>query len=388
MDKIDEDRFLDYLQLQNLIEVQVYLVTNSLREYVDFKGLLFNKDKEEFYVDEVFIIETREFQSAEKHFISRDSHQLLAVTFRENSEMKSRRGNTYNVRGEREVGTVLYSYSEFIEKIGQLGIPLVKQITEMPQKGLNYSVDLINQKSNFTLEEASLIASNTSLEDQRGPDHYSQTTKHYLDILCECVKGQNQNGFHLMTKELWLEHSSEFSQSGLTKYENGVTLNVGADVSIDYTIISKSELLRWCGFMGIETGLSLETKKVEESSEQLKITIHNLENQLNDLDNELAKLQLESINCTNKSSDSKESKELESKLALSEENVFPIMTKKLKAMLAAQKKYWVDYDPTNLTTQKNISISICEILGIDPLKGSRGVDELTKAIQPDDIKRR
>ena len=388
MKKIDEDRFLDYLQLQALIEVQIDFVTDKLREYIDFKGLLFNGDEEEFYADEVFILETREFPTEDNHFISSNRHQLLAVTFRDNSEMESRRGNTYNVRGQREIGTALYSYSEFIEKIDQLGIPLIKPITEMPQKRLNYSVDLINQKSNFTLEEASLIASNTSLEDQRGSDHYSKTTKHYLDILCECVKGQNQNNFHLMTKELWLEYSSEYSQSNLAKYENGVTLNVGDGVSIGYTIISKSELLRWCEFMAIDTGLTLDPTIVEESPEQLKITIHNLEKQLNNLDNELAEFQLEGMFSTSKSSGSAERKEPESKLALLEENTFPVMTKKLEAMLKAQKEYWVDYDPTNLTPQKNISMSICETLGIDPIKGSRKVDELTRAIQPDEIKRK
>ncbi len=70
---------------------------------------------------------------------------------------------------------------------------------------------------------------------------------------------------------------------------------------------------------------------------------------------------------------------------------FPIMTKKLSAMLKAQNKYWLDYDEKNPIRQNIIAASICDDLNLTPDKGStfnRTTAELAKAIQPDHISRK
>jgi len=394
MKKDNLSEFYTLSQLDELINISIYELQDSLNKYTEFEGLLYDKNKELFYAKGVFIVELSEirggsiFDENGEHIDNNVADVLVAVTGTKYCNNKELIDKTFNLKTGYALDTIIYSLPEFLKVADQWKIPIIKKTSELDKKQYNYKVERLNQKSNFTLMEASLIASDVSLEEQRGTEHFSPTTKHYQEMLCECVKGQNQNDFHLITKELWVEERIEHEPEGCRLFENGTKLVLRANVSLNMTIISKSEFLRWCEFMEIETGLSPEIKKVEESPEQLKVIIHNLENQLNNLDNELAELQLAGMNSTNKPSDSMEHKKLESKLALLEKNTFPVMTEKLKAMLKAQKKYWIDYEPTNLTTQKNISISICETLGIDPVKGNRGVDELTKAIQPDEIKRK
>ncbi len=71
-------------------------------------------------------------------------------------------------------------------------------------------------------------------------------------------------------------------------------------------------------------------------------------------------------------------------------NSFPLITQKLKAMLDAQNKFWLNYDKENLPSQKAISNFISEQLGLTlTTKGTnRTADELAKAIQPDEIQRK
>lgn len=73
---------------------------------------------------------------------------------------------------------------------------------------------------------------------------------------------------------------------------------------------------------------------------------------------------------------------------LLKKDIFPIMTPKLKAALKAQNNFWLSYDENHPPLQKTIKYFIEKELGLNHLKTNRDADELTRAIQPDNIKRK
>jgi len=67
----------------------------------------------------------------------------------------------------------------------------------------------------------------------------------------------------------------------------------------------------------------------------------------------------------------------------SSESTTPHQTQALTAMEQAIQKYWINYDPNNIPTQKSVSNFIAEQLG-KPIR-DRFTDELARAIKPDHI---
>jgi len=86
----------------------------------------------------------------------------------------------------------------------------------------------------------------------------------------------------------------------------------------------------------------------------------------------------------------KEIKQLWDEIELLKQNSFTTMTSKLQTMLVAQNKYWTNYDENKLCPQQEISNFIAEELKLNITANgtNRIADELAKAIQPDEIKRK
>ncbi|PMG31360.1 hypothetical protein BCU94_07940 [Shewanella sp. 10N.286.52.C2] len=290
---IRQQSFYTLEQLDSLIELPIQQVINCisglkkndsdklLAEYIEFKGLVKSvkgETPEVFYVDGIFEVNKTEFISIT------DPDELCSVAQCLLKELKGTEhyqnskvliGNIYEPITPEGYNKPKYSYLQFESLVNRLGIPL-KSYWPVGQEDFNYNIDLLNQKSNFTLEEASRIAGNAPLQDQQGTFYDVSLVEHYKEILSECVKGQNQHGFHLFTTELWCHSYSEDIGECSKRYDNGTHLKVSANIDIDLTIVSKTEFLRWCKYMDINTGLYNSQKAIDESVASLKLNNENL----------------------------------------------------------------------------------------------------------------
>lgn len=286
-------------QLDQLIELPINQVVSCIRdielceveyylnEYTEFSGLVKPKDSpadEAFFVNGIFKVNKTEMVLCGDKF-DPDAEAICVLIEIQGSKYSNsdtvKLDNIYEVITTSEQEIARYSYDEFMFIINRLKIPLIKETpTEIIK--FNYDPELINHKSNFTLEEASRIASNAPLKDQQGIFYSTSLLNHYQERICECVKGQNQHGFHLLTIELWV-HSHDDYEPCSRRHNNGTRLVVGANVNLELTIISKAELLRWCKYMKIETGLYYSQKIIYESVEALKTKLNESEKEVSRL---------------------------------------------------------------------------------------------------------
>lgn len=378
-----KDSFFTKGELDKLIDVYIGDIINDLPSYIQFKGLLLHSNGTPFYADGFFNIEESEWgwsSHEDSNDVPVETCFIRALTGTKFSNNDTLIGETFNLKTTWEKESELYNYDEFKILLSNYNIPLTKDISELTKLKYNYNVLETNQKSNFTLNEASKIAANQSPLGQF-QNGYTPLSRHYLELLSDCVKDQHQSKFHLITKELTADGKN---------WKNGDRLSVSANVDPNWTIISKTEFLRWCSFMDIDTGLTLEPVNFDESLE--KLTIENKQ-----LKEKNQKLEEENLDLFFKESKKDNKKEFNQKLMKQEklikdtkESTFPSMTLKLQVMLKAQNEFWSSYDEKKLPSQQEISNFIAEKLGLTvTVSGTnRTADELAKAIQPDHIKRK
>jgi len=385
-------QFLKKSDLDGLIELYVGDIIDELNAYSYFQGFLSNSTNEKFYVDGYFKIEVSEWGLSS--FTDNETESLVetnfikALTGTKYSNNDNLINNTYNLNSICELDEPLYCYDEFKDLLNAYNIPLIRDINESPKKQFTYDPELINHKSNFTLEEASRIAANAPLKDQQGVFYSTSLVEHYEEVISECVKNKNQNGFHLITTELWCHSYSEDIGECSTRYNNGTSLKIGANVNLELTIVSKAEFLRWCKYMVIDTGLYNHQNCFDESIEALKAENEKLKTQIRPQGFQQAPPSITNSNSEEIKQLNKNIDKLNDELDLLKENSFPVMTSKLKAALKAQNNFWLSYDETNPPLQKAVTLFIEEELGLNSLKTNRDAEELTRAIQPEVIKRK
>ena len=180
-------------------------------------------------------------------------------------------------KGSVDIEDYLYSHKQLCQLMNKLGCPEPKSITELSKKDYYYDVKLLNQKSNFTLEDAAKVAANIYTNGFGGFNPNSPLKNHYMELLSDCIKGTNQHGFKLHTVELWCSYYDEFGERYSKTYKNGTYLKQQAILDYQLTIISKQEFVRWCEYEGIDTGLTYEPKSFDESIESLKMELNNSE---------------------------------------------------------------------------------------------------------------
>lgn len=389
-----ENMVLDYYtfnELDTLIGIQLRDFIEELVEHTTYTGLLYDNDGGLFYADGIFEImetewPTQSFSNEEiklgAHLVEQDREvecRLISVVGTKGSNNNDLIGSTYKVKSYHSVNEVLFSFEEFKNIINKLGIPLIADRSELHKKKFNYDAQIVNQKTLFTLYEACSIASNVKLSSIPRPMFDCELFDHNLSVMSECVKGQNQKGFHLITKELWISTTDDCYEPCSRKYNNGTTLNVDVVLDQILTVISKNELIRWCEFMEIETGLTKDDDVENESVEFLKLEIERLRNTPpQQMCPQPPPLQ-----------DTSEVEKLKNELSIKEkeidtlkENTFIEMTKTLKVMRDAQAKFWKDYNPDNIPKQKNVNFFISEKLGLSQTGDNRKAAELATAIKP------
>ncbi len=389
----------------NILALPVSEIRNQLDLYIHFKGIFENSDGKQLYADGYFTVEevfssAYEFSEQEReqelHMAEGDWPNILYVRAVRGTKYSNNSlfvDEVYQLKKDIELTEPLFFYENVIEICKEIGLPTPKPLELVNQKRFNYDPHLINKKSIFTVLEASSIAAN--IEPPKPHPKYkdmisvpsSDEYKVILESLCDCIKGQHETGFHLITRELWVKSNDEFGEEFSRWYENGTCLKARVDIDLTNTLLSKAELIMWCEFMGIDTGLEVNSKEPSLSVEALEVR----SNKLNDeVERERDEHQREK-ELLQKSIDSLNEELLQEKAnqqGFSENGsdglVFPIRTKKLEAALSAQKKFWSDYDKNHPPLQKQIGAYIAEQLGKD--KG-RDAEELTKAIQPDEVTR-
>lgn len=266
----NDNEFYTEAHLSRCIEIPIHTVTDDLNKFVKFKGLL-RKDAEStpFYVDGYVIIEeTRVNQTGEDEY----EDSLVRVKCSKYCSRPELASKSYIVSMPFLIEEAFISYSEFKEALNNFGIPLTEKIENVPIKNFNYDVSLINQKSSFTLFEASKIAANLPLKSVSGFVPTDPSLIHLQEMLSECVKGQNQHNFHLISIELWVHTHDDYEPCSRI-YPNGTCLKVSTKIDLELTVIAKSEFLRWCKYMDIETGLYCDQKSIDESIEALKLEL-------------------------------------------------------------------------------------------------------------------
>ena len=297
------ENFLTQDQVEKIVELPFISIYEMLDRYVYYKGLVYGLENEVTYVDGWFLIETTELDYS--IYNQEDLEEFKRLNPEANEFLISMKGCEYSNYGElinvdvalkssHELDVILYSYDQLCSLMKKLDCPAPKPLNELTKKEYAYDLELVNQKSNFTLEEACRIAANLSLKEavtnqqklitKTGKQPISPLVSHYQEVISECVKGQNQHGFHLVTQELWA-HSFDYDygEPCSRKYDNGTKLVVSANVNMELTIISKIEFLRWCKYIDIETGLSLNQKLIDDSVEALKIKLDESEKEVDRL---------------------------------------------------------------------------------------------------------
>jgi hypothetical protein len=391
------ENFLTQEQIEKLIELPFSAIHVMLDRYIYLKDLILGYENEITYVDGYFVIDHTEYSYDEysREQIERNLQTvpampeiLVSVKVTEFSNKADLLGETVSLASTQEIDVILYSYTHLCQLMKKLGCPEPKCLTELAKKEYAYDIKLVNQKSNFSLSDASKIAANvykTSIRSNVQQQYMSNIIAlihHYLELLSDCIKGTNQHGFKLHTVELWCIEDDRYGESASYSYDNETYLNQKVTLDSKLTIISKREFVRWCEYENVDTGLTLENKDFEESTEALKAENKKLKAQVcpqqtppND--------NSEKVNQLNR-----EIEQLREELDSVKANSFPIMTSHLKAALSAQKKYWLNYDVHHLPLQKNIQYHIQEVLNIDLKTDNRLSKSLSVAIQPDDIKRK
>jgi len=388
MESKNGQEFYTEAHLSKCIEIPIYTVTEGLNKYVKFKGLLTeNVESTPFYVDGYLIIdEARVTQTGEDEY----EDKLVRAKCSKYCSRPKLENNSYIVSMPFLIEEAFISYSEFKIALNKFGIPLIEEAENVQTKDFNYDVSLVNRKSNFIVEDAAKIAANIYYTSHTpfNSDFPNPLKNHYMELLSDCIKGTNQDDFKLHTIELWCSYNDEFGDRYSKLYDNGTYLKQKAVIDYKLTIISKREFLRWCEYENIYTGLTYELRLFEESIEALKAENEKLKTQIRP-----QAFQQASPSMPN--NDNEKIKELNKKLgqltdesSLLKENSFPIMTPKLKAALNAQNKFWLSYDENNPPLQKTVKHFIEKELGLDSLKENRDAAELTRAIQPEEIKRK
>lgn len=390
------DLFFTAKQLSKCIDIPILDVLGGLNGYLEYKGLLYSAygHIEKFYISGFLIYQAPESEQLDDPCFDEDrlGFILACTEYSTRPELNKKCFNTvYANRGDYETH---YNYNEFIDEVNNLGVPLLTDKEQLTKNEYNYDVSLINHKSNFTLIEASRIAANVPLKHQQGSYYDPTETESYQEILSDCVKGQNQSGFHLITKELWCHYfDSGIYEESSRRYDNGTRLTVSANINLDMTIISKSEFLRWCDFMAIETGLTVLPLESDESPEKLKVEIIELNQEVDRLRGLYLSENLEQSPPTEETELAKLKQQInENELLINilKSNSFSTMTDKLEAMLKASNHFWKEYNCDNLPRQQDISNFIAQELNLTvTAKGTnRTADELAKAIQPNNVTRK
>ena len=391
------ENFLTLEQIEKLIELPVSNIREMLIPFVYFKGLVYGHEHKVIYLDGYYIIEQTELDYA---IYNREDLECLENLDRDVREsIISIKGCEFSnncdlidvevsLKSSLEIDVILYSYKQLCEIMKNIGAPDPKSINELSKKEYAYDIELVNQKSNFSLSDASKIAANvykTSIRSNLQQQYMPNTIaliEHYLELLSDCIKGTNQHGFKLHTVELWCSYNDEFGESYSKSYDNDIYLKQKATLDSKLTIISKREFVRWCEYENVDTGLTLENKDFEESIEALKAENKKLKAQV-------CPQQTPPNNDSEKVKQlNREIEQLREELDSVKANSFPFITSHLEAALSAQKKYWLNYNVDHLPLQKNIQYHIQEVLNIDLKTDNRLSKSLSVAIQPDDIKRK
>ncbi|UJF21499.1 hypothetical protein [Shewanella sp. OMA3-2] len=271
MDKLNN--YFSKKKLARAIELPFSDIEDMLDKYIYFKGLI-QKDGCFLYVDDYFILEQTEMNipdfTVEEYesgyaYMEPDMaayEVVIAVKGAEFSKNSELIGNSYKLKKPKEVDEIFYSYQQLCDLSKNIGIPQPKSKEELLKKEFVYDVNILNLKSNFTLKEASQIAGNVygcQIEETL-----------YLEMLSDCIKGTNIDGFKLHTVELWCFYHSYEEDNYSKPYDNGTYLKQRALLDYNLTIISKLEFIRWCNYEGIDTGLTYVPKDFDESIEALK----------------------------------------------------------------------------------------------------------------------
>ncbi len=386
--------FISFEQIEKAVELSFNEIHEMLKSYIYFKGLVWHEN-ELTYAEGYFVIEetepniyefTREEIESDYHIAEPDTpitERLISIKGSEYSNKAELIDKKLKLKNTVDIEGCLYSYKELCQLMKKLGCPEPKTIIELSKRDYAYDVKLLNRKSNFTLEDAAKIAANINVYGFPPP---SLVKNHYIELLSDCIKGTNQDGFKLHTVELWCSYNDEFGEGYSKSYNNGSYLKQTAELDYQLTIISKREFVRWCEYENIDTGLTIEHRDFEESIEALKAENNKLKSQLHPQQGPQPPI---SENQNNKIFEQLNGKieQLNGELKSLRQNSFPVMTSFLKAALSAQKKYWSDYDINNLPLQKNIQQHIQEELNIELTIDNRVAKSLTVAILPEDIKK-
>jgi hypothetical protein len=390
MENKNGQEFYTDAHLSKCIEIPIYTVTEGLNKFVKFKGLLTeNVESTPFYVDGYLIIdEARPTQTGEDEY----EDSLIRAKCSKYCSRPELENNSYIVSMPFLIEEAFISYSEFKIALTKFGIPLIEEAESVQNKSFSYDVSLVNRKSNFTLEDAAKIAANIYTTESAGFSSQlpSPSKNHYLELLSDCIKRVNQDGFYITTEESWYNYKDIDDQHMCAICEQD-RLSINDDINKQKTIISKSEFLRWCKYENIDTGLSQVPREFEPNIEELQTEIQQLKCQINSQQRPFQQIPPPIFNeNNNKKIEQLNTKieELTEEVDLLKNNSFPIMTSKLKAALKAQNKFWLSYDENNPPLQKTVKHFIEKELGLNSLKENRDSAELTRAIQPEEVKRK
>ena len=300
MKKNQKTEFYTLDQLDSLIDISIDDISDLLDRYVEFKGLLYDENGKRTHAEGLFVIngatmpqkqpsgEYIDSEYSQLHDDFSDLEVLTPVTGTKYSNNDVLIGNHYKIKTQHDIKQSLYSYEQFKDVAAGMSLPFLDIEKKRDSKTFNYNVQQVNQKSLFTLKEAIYIASNT--DEKYALFSPSRLLEHTLQILCDCVKGQNGSGFHLVTIELWIKYYCTLNQ----RYESALCdvseLTPRTIIDIERTLISKSEFLRWCKFMNIETGLTADVVVENESVEYLKFENARLKKQVAKLESSLSDL--------------------------------------------------------------------------------------------------
>lgn len=278
------DNFITQDQVQKAIELPFSDVSEFLEQYIYYKGLVYTPEKNITYVNGYFIKGdtkicspqfTREQIENDYHLTDPDmpvAEVLITMKGSKFSNKEELLEKELSLKSSQEIEKVWYSYKHLCELMDRFDCPPPKAINELHTKEYRYDVNLVNQKSNFTLEDAAKIAANEYSTDQNQfvSQLSSPLRNHYLELLSDCIKGTNQHNFKLHTIELWCSNYDESGERYSRYYDNGTYLKQKAVLDYQLTIISKQEFIRWCEYQNVDTGLKYEFKVTSDSIEALQ----------------------------------------------------------------------------------------------------------------------
>lgn len=278
-------------QLQSIIHVPVYEVISDLDEYIYYDGVLSDIPFDDDYVKAYVIGFIKVKKELAKNHLgkyinnkdgsTRYNYSYICGDYCSRPDLTNTTDLMTSTGFKDNEQEIVYNFYEFKKLCDTIRLPIKNKSEIKFIKAFNYDVQLVNQKSNYTLIEASRIAANLSV-NPNGFEATNSTLIHYQEVLSDCVKDQHQNNFHLITKELWVHTHDEYEPVS-HKYDNGTRLKISANINLEMTIISKLEFIRWCDFMDIETGLTNDEIIVEESTEALLLENEKLKKEIGKL---------------------------------------------------------------------------------------------------------